>query len=184
MSTYEKYGTERAPDALVRPIQWQEVRTGLVRPLDKNTKRYVCLKGSYPQVCDQLDALATGQGVTPDTLVLSPGDGGIGLQEELARHLTNFQYILDLGHLKSHFYDTADKLGIEQKLQHGWVDSFIDQLWQNDVQGVLQRLQALFEKTQHDRLRCLINHLNRFAAAVEYGRFQENGWPIGSGEVE
>ena len=184
MSAAEAGFTQRAPDELVRPIQWQEVRTGLVRPLDENTKRYVCLKGSYPQVCEQLFALATEQGVTPQTLVLSPGDGGIGLQEELARHFTNFQYILDLGHLKSHFYDTADKLGIEPKLQHRWVDGFIDQLWQNDVQGVLQSLQALFEKTKHDRLRCLINHLKRFAAAVDYGRFQENGWPIGSGEVE
>ena len=95
--------------------------------------------------------------------------------------LAVLEQALDLG---VNFYDTADKLGIEQKLQHGWVDGFIDQLWQNDVQGVLQRLQTLFEKTKHDRLRCLINHLKRFAAAVVYGRFQENGWPIGSGEVE
>jgi hypothetical protein len=40
MSAAEAGLTERAPDALVRPIQWQEVRTGLVRPLDENTKRY------------------------------------------------------------------------------------------------------------------------------------------------
>ena len=40
MSAAEAGFTERAPDALVHPIQWQEVRTGLVRPLDENTKRY------------------------------------------------------------------------------------------------------------------------------------------------
>ena len=184
MRAAEAGSPELDPDKLVRQVQWQEVRTGLVRPLDQTTKHYVCRKGSYPQVCDQLFALATEQGVTPQSLVLSLGDGGIGLQEELARHFSNFQYILDLGHLKSHFYDTAEKLGIEPKLQHRWVDGFIDQLWHNDVQGVLQALQALYQNTKNERLRCLINHLKRFEAAVEYGRFQENGWPIGSGEVE
>jgi hypothetical protein len=36
MSAADAGFTQRAPDELVRPIQWQEVRTGLVRPLDEN----------------------------------------------------------------------------------------------------------------------------------------------------
>ena len=184
MTAVEAGFTDRNPDELVRIVQWQEVRTGLVRPLEMNNKRYVCLKGPYPEVCAQLSALAAQQGVTAETLVLSPGDGGNGLQEELARHFTNFQYILDLGHLKSHFYDTAEELGIEKKLRHRWVDPYIDQLWDNDVQGVLQNLEQLYEKTENERLRRLINHLDRFSEAVDYGRFWDNGWPVSSGEVE
>ncbi len=175
---------DRPAEEVVRVIQWQEVRTGLVRPLQDNDKHYVCMKGSYPQVCGQLLALALSQGMSPNTLVLSPGDGGNGLQEELARQFPNFQYILDVGHLKSHFYETAEALKIDSKLRHRWVDTYIDQLWDNDVQGVIQQLNTLYDKTQNDRVRRLINHLKRFEGAVDYGRFEEQGWPIGSGEVE
>ena len=176
--------TDRPADEVVRVIQWQEVRTGLVRPLQDNDKHYICMKGSYPQVCGQLFALALSQGMSPSTLVLSPGDGGNGLQEELARQFPNCQYILDVGHLKSHFYETAEALNIDSKLRHRWVNTYLDQLWDNDVQRVIQQLNTLYEKTENDRVRRLINHLKRFEGAVDYGRFEEQGWPVGSGEVE
>ena len=36
----------------------------------------------------------------------------------------------------------------------------------------------------NDRLRRLINYLEKFKMAVAYGKFRNNGWPMGSGEVE
>jgi hypothetical protein len=57
-------------------------------------------------------------------------------------------------------------------------------LWDNDVQGLVTEGEAEDTRTANDRLRRLLNHLDRFAEAVDDGRFQEQGWPIGSGEVE
>jgi hypothetical protein len=37
----------------------------------------------------------------------------------------------------------------------------------------------VYEDTYNDRLRRLINHLARFADAVDYGCFKDNGWPVG-----
>ena len=60
----------------------------------------------------------------------------------------------------------------------------MDRLWDNEVEMVLDDLKDLYKETENDRLRRLINHLNRFVDSVDYGRFKKNGWPVGSGEVE
>ena len=60
----------------------------------------------------------------------------------------------------------------------------MDSLWDNQVNAVLERLNSLYDKTENERLRRLINHLKRFEDAVDYGRFKDQGWPVGSGEVE
>ena len=168
----------------VRVVRWQEVRTALVRPLSESRKLYVCLTASYDEIAQQLAALAHERGQRGDSQTIGVGDGGIGLAEALARTFSPFHYILDLGHLKTHFYETAEALGIEPKLRHAWVSTHIDKLWDNQVDDVLTDLTGLYEKTDNERLRRLIKHLNRFHDAVDYGRFREHQWPIGSGEVE
>ena len=176
--------TDREPDEWVRVVQWQEVRTGLVRPLSEQNKHYVCLNASYPEVCQQLAALAHEQGLRQGVDTIGVGDGGNGLREELARHFEPFQYVLDNRHLETHFYETAEALGIEKRLRKPWVKRYMDSLWDNQVKSVLEQLNSLYERTKNDRLRCLINHLKRFEDAVDYGRFKDQGWPVGSGEVE
>ena len=96
----------------------------------------------------------------------------------------NFQYILDHRHLESHFFEAAEALGIEKGLQKAWVKAHMDKLWDNERETVLGQLKSLYEDTHNDRLRRLINHLTRFSDAVDYRRFKDNGWPVGSGEVE
>jgi hypothetical protein len=176
--------TDRDPDDWVRVVDWQEVRTGFVRPLSEQDKLYVCLDAPYDEVCQQLVALAQERGLRGQTQTIGIGDGGHGLPEALGRAFEPFHYILDLGHLRTHFYETADALGIEQKLRHPWVKTHLDKLWNNQVVTVLEDLSRLYEQTDNDRLRRLIKHLNRFVDAVDYGRFRDNDWPIGSGEVE
>ena len=168
----------------VRVVNWKEVRTGLVRPLSEQRKLYVCLTASYDEIAQQLAALAHERGQRGTAQTIGVGDGGIGLAEALARTFSPFHYILDLGHLKTHFYETAEALGIEPKLGHAWVSTYIDKLWENQVETVLTDLTRLYEKTDNERLRRLIKHLSRFRDAVDYGRFREQQWPIGSGEVE
>lgn len=168
----------------VRVVRWQEVRTGLVRPLSEQRKLYLCMSSDYDKIAQQLTILAYEQGQRGTSQTIGVGDGGIGLPEALARAFCPFHYILDLGHLKTHFYETAEALGIESKLRSAWVTTHIDNLWNNQVEAVLEDLTTLYQKTDNDRLRRLIKHLERFRNAVDYGRFKQNQWPIGSGEVE
>jgi hypothetical protein len=99
-------------------------------------------------------------------------------------HFPNFRYILDRPHLKSHLFETAEALGIEEALRRQWVRTLMDRLHVGEAEGVLKDLRALFAETSNDRLRRLIEYLERFADSVHYDLYKENGWPLGSGEVE
>ena len=55
--------------------------------------------------------------MTPETEIIGVADGGIGLSEELKRQFPTMQFILDKSHLKDHFYETAEEMGISKKYQ-------------------------------------------------------------------
>lgn len=172
------------PDDLVREEEWKEVRVGLVRRPGQASKCYVCRIGEYSTICDQLFALAVSLGLTPDTLVVSPGDGGNGLKESLEVVFPQLQFILDYPHLKDHFYETAEALGIDDELQTDWVKGFLHPIWEGELDDVRARLEALQRDVQNDRLRRLLKHLERFSECVDYETYEANDWPTGSGEVE
>ena len=175
---------EYEPDDLVRVDEWKEVRVGLVRRPGEVSKKYVSRLGDYDEICEQLHALAMLQGWTPETMVISPGDGGNGLKEALEDQFPDIQFILDYPHLKTHFYKTAEAIGIDEELREQWVDDFLDAIWEGELEEVLDRLRELHEQTDHKRVDRLIRHLERFSDNVNYGKYEKKDWPISSGEVE
>jgi hypothetical protein len=94
------------------------------------------------------------------------------------------QYILDHPHLKSHFYETAEALGMEAAERTDWVSGHLKQLWNGKVKGVLKMLRQRYEAEPHERLRRLIEFVERLKDCLHYGAYKARGWPIGSGEVE
>jgi len=179
------------PDDRVRVQDWREVRTGLVRGLDEVDSLYACRRGDYQTICDQLFALAVERGLTPKTKVVGCGDGGKGLMEAMQVVFARFTFVLDYSHLKGHFYETAEALGIEEDMRPDWVESFIDELWEEDVddwddqlERILSRLRELNEECENSRLENLIDYVDKFSDAIQFSRFEANGWPTGSGEVE
>lgn len=179
------------PDDVVRLEKWREVRTGFVRGFNEVDPLYVCRRGDYETICDQLFAMAVERGLTPDTRVVGCGDGGHGLQDALQAVFPNFSYVLDYTHLKKHFYETAEALGIHEKMRPKWVESFTDKLWEKEVddwdarlEEILERLRILHGECDNNRLGNLIDYVDKFARSIEYSRFEARGWPTGSGEVE
>jgi hypothetical protein len=169
----------------VRVENWRDVRTGLARPLDSKEQRlYVCRLDSYDEVCEQLFGIAGAQGLTPQSQVVVPGDGAKGLREAVWVAFPKAQYILDHPHLKSQLYDTATALALEGPTRHAWVSDHLDQFWAGDARQVLETWQARQEHDPEERLRQLIGHVTRFEDCVNYGAYHEQGWPLGSGEVE
>jgi len=171
-------------DDQVRVEQWREVRVGLVRVRGEVTKQYVARIGDYEEICAQLHALAGSKGLGPETQVISPGDGGNGLKEALEEEFSDFQFILDVPHLKEHFWETAEAMGVDEEVREPWVEQFIDQIWEGRIEEVLEQLRGLHEQTEHDRLDRLIRYLERFEDCVDYAAYEDAGWPTGSGEVE
>ena len=181
--------TQDAPSEADTPkkqklINWRDVRIGLARPLESKSSLYVGQKESYPDVVSDLVQAAVLQGMSSTTDVIGVADGGIGLREELERQFSGMQFILDYPHLKDHFYETAEALGLSPQERKAWVTPHLDAIWEGNVDSVMQELAKDYATHPQDRLRRLLGYLERFSDAVDYKRFTEQGYPIGSGEIE
>ena len=166
-------------------IRWRDLRIGFARPLElKHEKIFVGKMDSYPEVISQLRCAAELVGMTSETEVIGVADGGIGLSEELLRQFPTMQFILDKPHLRDHLYDTAEKLGIDKEARATWVEPRLQDISRGQVDEILTELVLEHERTPCHRLKQFIGYLTRFKEAVSYERFKEQGYPIGSGEIE
>jgi len=180
----EFYRDEEGEQALHRDVGWHEVRIGLATDLDGQEKGYVGRMGSYPEVVGQLFSLAACHGLSKETQVIGVADGAKGLREELAAQFPRLQFILDRPHLKSHFYEAAEALEYKGKEREQWVEKKIACIDAGEVEAVLDQLREEYSGKPHDRLRQLIGYVERFRDAIHYEDFKEQGFPIGSGEIE
>jgi hypothetical protein len=139
---------------------------------------------SYPEVVGQLHNAAVLTGMSSATDVVGVADGGIGLSEELKRQFPTMQFILDKSHLKDHFYETAEKMGIVKEERAKWVKSSVKAISNGNVEKIMQELNEEYERNPNKRLKRLIGYIERFYDATNYDSFKEKGYPIGSGEIE
>jgi hypothetical protein len=146
-------------------------------------RTYVARMDSYPNVVGQLFNAAVSRGLSSRTEVIAVADGGNGLREELAVQFPNLRFILDRPHLKGHLYEAAEATGLKETERHRWVDEKLDAIETGHVGEVLTKLGAHRGRGKK-RIARLIQYLRRFADAVHYERFREEGLPTGSGEVE
>jgi hypothetical protein len=165
-------------------LAWRDVRVGLARPMSAESKLYVAQMEKYPTVISQLHSVATMLGMSEQTDVIAVADGGQGLREGLEDQFHNMQFILDKPHLKNHLYETASALGLNEDQQRQWVHARLDRISRGHAEEILNELKIQNTTAPNDRLRQFIGYLSRFRDAVDYDRFKQLGYPIGSGEVE
>ena len=191
-------------DEKVRLVEWKEVRTGLVRRMGQVEATYVSKRGDWEEIARQLFRAACGHGLTFETEVVAVGDGAYGLKDGLEEHFPNMQFILDWFHLKHHFFETGQKLAEGGHLVGDvaeWVEGHLDTIYEGEAGAVLGELESLKStlerppdreadpeqgepQTAWGRLDRLIGYLTRFYNCLDYQDYRDNGWPIGSGEVE
>lgn len=172
------------PEKLVRQESWREVRTAFARGLDEVDATYVCRIGSYDEVTEQMFGAACRHGLTERTTVIAPSDGAFGLREALEERFSSLHFVLDYSHLKGHVYETADEMKLSPGIRERWIQTVLDDIWGGDAADVIQRLTESYHHSGNQRLRRLIEYLERFADSVSYQQLVDRGWPIGSGEVE
>jgi len=167
-----------------KEINWRDVRIGFARPLDSTSKTFVGKMDSYSEVISQLHKAAVLAGMSSATDVVGVADGGIGLSEELKKQFPTMQFILDKSHLKDHFYETAEKIGISKEERAKWVESRVKAISSGDVGKIIQELNEEYERNPNKRLKRLIGYIERFYDALNYDSYKDKGYPIGSGEIE
>lgn len=166
-----------------RREEWRDVRVGFVRKLDEVERTYVARLDRYEVIVGQLFDAAVARGLSSRTETIAVADGGNGLREELAAQLPNLRFIYDRPHLKQHFYEAAEAIGLKEGARHRWVDERIHRLDHGQSAAVLAGLDR-HKGRGKKRVTQLRKHLARFADAVHYDAFREAGLPTGSGEVE
>ena len=122
--------------------------------------------------------------MTPDTEVVAVGDGAIGMREELESQFRNLQFILDKPHLRGHFYETAEELGLCKEQKSGWVEPKIKDIGNDQLDQIKNKLEEQNTQCPNPRLGRLIGYLGRFEDALNYESYRQRGFPIGSGEIE
>ena len=182
-NTKEKSPVRQSPKK-EKIIRWHEVRIGLARPVNSVTKTYIGKMDFYPGVVNQLFNAAVLTGMGPETKVIGIADGGNGLKEELENQFENFQFILDKTHLKDHLYETAEELGIDNKDRPEWVYGYLNKISKGQVDQVIEDLEATYRNSKVHRAKRLVGYLRRFITSLNYEEFKQEGYPIGSGEVE
>jgi len=165
-------------------MSWRDVRLGFVRPLDSESKIFTGKMDSYQAVVSQMRSAALLMGMTPRTEIIGVADGGKGLSEELKKQFPSMQFILDKSHLRDHFYDTAEALGIKQKKAPAWVNPRLKAVSDGNVDEVLKDLENENKRKPNKRRTRLIAYIKRFYDSLDYKRFKLKGYPIGSGEIE
>ena len=145
---------------------------------------FVATMKDYPTIIGQLFQAAVGRGLSEMTRIIAPGDGGIGLMEEMQSQFPGIQYILDRPHLKSHLYDTGRALGLGDEMTECWVERKMILFDKGQAGTALEQMQQEYEACENERLRRLIKHVTRFKDCISYHSYIAEGWPIGSGEIE
>lgn len=167
-----------------RITEWKEVRIGFARPMDSVSKLYVGKMDTYPKVICDLFNVSVLSGLTPESRVIAVADGAPGLKEEMESQFENIQFILDKQHLKDHFYETSEELGIPEKERKGWVTPRVEAVSKGEADIVLNELEKIYSWTENKRVKRLTGYIKRFYHAVNYDKFKEKGYPNGSGEIE
>lgn len=188
-------------DESVRLVEWKEVRTGLVRRPEQVEATYVCRRDDWTQIAWRLLGAACEHGMCFETQAIAIGDGAFGLKEGLQEHFPHLQFILDWYHLKHHLYETGERLLDEDILigdVDGWVEGHLDTIYEGEAGAVIGELESLLQsldappdaegaedtESAYGRLQRLINYLTRFYDCLDYEAYEDQDWPIGSGEVE
>lgn len=169
----------------VRDEAWVDVRVALARPIDELDPTYVARHDKYERVVDELFGAACERGLSSRTKVFAPSDGGFGLREALDAKFAGLRFILDRPHLRSHLFDTADRIGLRDQARNRWVAHKIV-LLDGDAEQIETALGELRAHKGRGKKRVgqLLKHLTRFRDALGHDEIRAAGIPVGSGEVE
>jgi hypothetical protein len=166
-----------------RETAWRDVRMGLVRLPEQDSAAYIGRMDEYSQVVSRLFRLGVLNGLGPRTGTVGIGDGGIGLMESMADAFPNFRYILDYYHLAQHVHGGAAAIGLEGPEQTAWFERVMKKATGGRPEAIIKEFEN-YTGTGEREVRNLAGYIKRFSQCIHYEKFQSEGLPIGSGEIE
>ena len=123
-----------------------------------------------------------------DEEVVVIGDGAAWIWNLADEHFPGATEIVDYMHAKTHLYDVAKQAFGEENREaiETWVDTTQTHLYNAETSKVVARIRAL--ETQNpaitDILEREVGYFQKHAQRMQYRRFTEEGYQIGSGVIE
>jgi hypothetical protein len=167
----------------MRETAWRDVRMGLVRLPEHDQAAFVGRMDDYSEVVSRLFRLGVLSGLGPQTETVGIGDGGIGLMESMGDVFPNFRFILDYYHLASHVAGAAAVMDLAEEDQKKWVERIMRKATGGKPGTAISELDAYAGPGQKE-VGNLAAYIMRFRHCIHYDKYESEGLPIGSGEVE
>jgi len=180
---------------------WAEVKTVLVGEVQENScpskgrpqQEVKTVNNSYFSRMTDVDTfieLATGEldrrGVYQAPQVCAVQDGAEWIQTLIDAHRADAVRILDFYHAAEYVGDIATLVrDAGTPLQENWVEDHLHDLKHQGPATVLEEVGRLL--TDHPAVEDLdtkVHYLQKREHLMHYPRFQQQGWPIGSGSAE
>ena len=154
--------------------------------------RYVAGRENAAQFGKKLYALATHSGIYQEAIdtqeVVFIGDGAAWIWNLCAEYFPNAVEIVDIMHAKSHLYDVA-KLAFgetETEAIGSWIKEVEPLLFDGNITAVVARIRALGAQNSEvsEILEREARYFEKHADRMQYKKFREKGYQIGSGVIE
>ncbi len=180
---------------------WAEVKTVLIgqvhdnaRPSQARPEQEVKTTkiSSFSRLTDSdtFIELATGElerrGFLAAKEVCAVQDGAEWIQHLIEAHRADAVRILDFYHAATYLSDIATLLSnAGMPLAENWLEEQLHELKHQGPAKVLAEVgQLLTEHPEVEALDTKVRYLQKREQLMQYPRFQQQGWPIGSGSVE
>jgi len=135
-----------------------------------------------------VDALANRMGARSAVAVAFLADGAPCLWKMASERLPHAVQIQDFWHVCEHLFGLARILHGERSREAKAVgERWKAELWEGKVEEILAELQQLHKKHRGEKRKKIgdkIRYLKEGKHRMEYPRYRDEGWPIGSGAVE
>jgi len=179
---------------------WRENKLGLVFSSDnirywtdaKGTRQHRILKREYVSYVGSVDvfkwlllscAVRNGYGVYRKTVFL--GDGATWIRNMVTELYPDAQQILDFFHLSENVYKFAKALfKMDESRYRPWAEDLCKRLKASKYDEVLCELREYKEKPPPDSDVNLYNYIENNIANIDYAKYQQEGYFIGSGAIE
>jgi hypothetical protein len=112
-------------------------------------------------------------------------DGAVWIENIFQELFPNALMILDLYHAKEHIWDCAKEIFKESDKIESWANYYCTLIEYGDVDYLLKNLENKIKKTKNQTpLRNLYSYFNTRKKRIQYSKFKEDGYILGSGAIE
>jgi hypothetical protein len=150
--------------------------------------RYAAVAGDLEEFKYRVDALANRMGARSARQIAVVADGAPTLWNLLSERLPNAVQIQDFWHVSEHLHGLAkDLLGDQKAETRERGEAWASLLWDGRLDDLIDQLEQEHRRRRgekRERLRREIAYIEAGRHRMDYPRYREHGWPIGSGAVE